>query len=306
MGYTRPDLVVTALSALVPGTVVRDQLERADGRHLRWVTAGAGQPSVVLVAGAGEMALDWAVILPALAQRYRVIAYDRAGLGASDRVRRLTLRSQVQDLLALLETTGPAVLVGHSWGGLLIQLAALERPASVLGLVLVDPYQEGTSADIPLTVRVTSNLMLDGVVAVKMIGLFNRIAAKMGQTLAQRCTSDPRVQALLVDAYLASYATVGQVAMIRAENRLSGRCTPHVRAARAAAVVPDVPMRILTATHGKPPALQRRFRDLADATVAHYPRGEHVVVPDTGHYIHKEQPATVLNAIDAVVAQIGS
>jgi pimeloyl-ACP methyl ester carboxylesterase len=292
------------MSGLVPGGVVRGSLTREQGRQLRWIQAGTAWPPVVLVAGAGEVGLDWAVILPELAEHYRVIAYDRAGLGASDRPARVTLDSQVHDLVALLDAVGPAVLVGHSWGGLLAQLAMLARPDRVLGLVLVDPFHEAMVAEVPLFLRVASRLMLNGVVLVKAVGLFPRIAARMGGELAERCTDDLSVRALLTKAYVASYATIGQVAMIPAENRLGAACIREVRAARTRSAVPDVPMRILTATRGKPPALQQRARQLADGIVAEFPRGEHVVVPDSGHYIHKDQPAAVISAIGSVAGAI--
>lgn len=109
---------------------------------------GGEGPTVVLVAGAGEVGLDWAPILPGLAGEFRVIAYDRAGLGASDRVRPLTLGSQLDDLAALLGVTGPAILVGHSWGGLLSELTAMARPESVRGLVLVHAYRDESTESV--------------------------------------------------------------------------------------------------------------------------------------------------------------
>ena len=62
-------------------------------------------------------------------------------------------------------------------------------------------------------------------------------------------------------------------------------------------------MRILTATRGKPATLRQRSGDLADQTAAVFPRGVHVVVPDSGHYIHKDQPAAVVDAVRAVLSQ---
>ncbi|MET7375710.1 alpha/beta hydrolase [Micromonospora arida] len=298
------DPVVAALSSLVPNGVDRGQLTRESGRHLRWVAAGTATPPVVLVSGAGEVGLDWAVVLPSLAETARVIAYDRAGLGASDPTSRLTLDSQVRDLVALLDNVGPAVLVGHSWGGLLAQLAAFARPDHTLGLVLLDPFHEDTTAEVPLAVRVSSNLLFNAIPVLKVIGLFDRIAANMGRTLAERCTNDPEIQALVTEAYRASYRTSAQVATIRAENRLANACTREVRAARARSTAPDVPMRILTATRGKPPALRQRSGDLADETAAVFARGVHEVVPDSGHYIHKDQPAAVVEAVRAVLAQV--
>jgi pimeloyl-ACP methyl ester carboxylesterase len=58
-------------------------------------------------------------------------------------------------------------------------------------------------------------------------------------------------------------------------------------------------MTILTATRGKPPALQFRAAELADETAAAYAQGQHVVVDDAGHYIHHDQPAAAAAAIKA-------
>ncbi|SNT32007.1 Pimeloyl-ACP methyl ester carboxylesterase [Asanoa hainanensis] len=209
----------------------------------------------------------------------------------------------MRDLAALLEVVGPAVLVGHSWGGLLAELTTLARPDRVVGLVLVDPYHEEMAAAVPRALRAASSAMLAGMVLSKVVGLFPRIAAGMGRSLAERCTPDPGVQTLLVDAYLASYATLAQVAAIGAENRLGDSSVREVRAARVAGTAPDIPMRILTASTGKPPKLQELARELAERSAATFPRGKHVVVSESGHYIHKDQPAAVLAAIEAVIEQ---
>jgi pimeloyl-ACP methyl ester carboxylesterase len=304
MTESRPDPAVMALSRLVPGGVVRHRLTREQGRQLSWIEAGPAAPVVVLVAGAGEVGLDWAVILPALAEHFRVITYDRAGLGASDRNPRLTCDSQVHDLAALLDAVGPTVLVGHSWGGLIAELTTLARPELVLGLVLVDPFHEEMPAAVPLPLRAASNIVLTGIVLLKAVGLFPRIATAMGRQLAERCTDDPAVQTLLIDAYLASYATITQVATIRAENRLANTSRRAIRAARALSTVSDVPMRILTATRGKPQALQQQAHHIGERTATTFRRGQYTAVADSGHYIHKDQPSAVLAAIHAVAADV--
>src|SRR6266849_69066 len=59
-GQTMDDLVVQALSELMPGGVRRGELLR-DNRTLRWVEAGSGSPAVVFDAALGEPgALAWA------------------------------------------------------------------------------------------------------------------------------------------------------------------------------------------------------------------------------------------------------
>ncbi|MET9608016.1 alpha/beta hydrolase [Streptomyces sp. NPDC006512] len=73
-----------------------------------------------------------------------MIAQDRPGLGTRPPGPVPTLASSVADLAALLDAAGPGpyVLVGHSWGGLLVQVLAWQRPERVAGLVLLDPAHE--------------------------------------------------------------------------------------------------------------------------------------------------------------------
>jgi pimeloyl-ACP methyl ester carboxylesterase len=125
--------------------VFRGELIDIGGRRLRVVTAGppSARPLVVLEHGAFGCATDWAVVQERLAARgLRSLAYDRAGLGHSDPgpVPR-DGRAIVADLAALLRALDegePAVLVGHSMGGLMVRLFALTYPERVLGVVLVD------------------------------------------------------------------------------------------------------------------------------------------------------------------------
>ncbi|HTF09129.1 MAG TPA: alpha/beta hydrolase [Asanoa sp.] len=300
------DPVITALQALAPGAgLVRREMVRANGRRLRWVetTKDTGGLTILLTTGAGDTVLDWAAVLPALTDEFRVVAYDRAGLGASDPLRRLTIANQVDDLVALLDAHGPALLVGHSWGGLLAQFAAAARPDAVRALVLIDPTHEEVMAAVPVNLRIASDLMLSWIIVLKSLGQFEKKLTRHGRALAAHCTDDTEVQGLITDAYLASYASRGQVATIRAENRLASRVA-EARRARAAMTPPDLPVTILTATRGKPPALQTRAADLADQTAAGYRRGAHVVVPDAGHYIHQDQPAATVAAIKAAAGQM--
>jgi pimeloyl-ACP methyl ester carboxylesterase len=113
------------------------------GRALFIACAGTGAPTVVLEAGGGNSADTWAGVQPEVARVTRVCSYDRAGLGQSDPaptgVR--TVQDSVDDLHALLaaaDISGPTVLAGHSFGGLIVRLYASQYPDEVAGLVLVD------------------------------------------------------------------------------------------------------------------------------------------------------------------------
>ncbi len=102
----------------------------------------------MLEAGLGGDHRSWTEVAPELARTTRTCSYDRAGLGLSRRDgARRTGRDQVDDLRKLLRqarVAPPYVLVGHSYGGILVHEYASEHPGEVVGVVLVDsshPFQ---------------------------------------------------------------------------------------------------------------------------------------------------------------------
>jgi pimeloyl-ACP methyl ester carboxylesterase len=100
---------------------------------------------VVLEAGRNDVAASWCQVMRLLAPHVHVVAYDRAGLGASAPLADpVILGRQLRDLEAVITgmAAGPCVLAGHSWGGIVVQLLAWRRPDLVAGLVLVDPPHE--------------------------------------------------------------------------------------------------------------------------------------------------------------------
>ena len=109
---------------------------------------GSGGPTVVLEGG---ITSDWAAVQPAVAGFTRVCSYDRPDSpgSRSDPTPSRTAQEVVADLRAMLTAAGepgPFVLVGHSLGGLYVQLYAYQHPDEVAGLVLVDPTHEEFSA----------------------------------------------------------------------------------------------------------------------------------------------------------------
>ena len=293
------DLVVDALSRLTERPVERHELLREPDRRLRWIELGAG-PTVMLVAGSGEMCLDWATVLPRLAESYRVVAYDRAGAGASDPMPKLSIDAEIDDLAALLDTVGPAVVVGHSWGGLLVQLTALRHPKPFSGIVLVDSSYEAVLSSVPWHLRLAERGMGVAVVTFNRVGLFRRLAEPQGRNLAEASTDDAAVQQLIVDAYLESYSRAHQVAMIRDEVRLTSRGVASTQRMRAEGSLPDIPLVALSATE-KPEQIRRSSLTAAAKLCASQPRGRHVVVEGSGHYIHHDHQEAVSTAIAEVV-----
>ena len=117
----------------------------------------SARPVVVLEAGMGSVAERWAVVRGLLDPEIRVCAYDRAGLGRSTPVpARTSPTGTVSDLRVLLDRLSPglpAILVGHSYGGLVARIFAAERPDRVAGLVMVDSAHEDMTRSLPEPAR---------------------------------------------------------------------------------------------------------------------------------------------------------
>ncbi len=113
------------------------------GYRLAFHCVGEGSPTVVLETGLGAPSEYWAPVQLKLAGLTRVCRFDRAGRGSSDPAPPTprTCADMVADLRALLRNAGipaPYVLVGNSLGGMNARLYAYQHPEEVAGLVLVD------------------------------------------------------------------------------------------------------------------------------------------------------------------------
>ncbi|MGD0345103.1 MAG: alpha/beta hydrolase [Terracidiphilus sp.] len=115
------------------------------GCSLYFFEQGQGEPTILFEAGIGATHLNWRGIQDPIAAIAHTIAYDRAGLGWSSPSRTPRTPGNVAaELHQMLETAGfqpPYVLVGHSFGGLVMRRFALLYPEEVEGVVLVDPMR---------------------------------------------------------------------------------------------------------------------------------------------------------------------
>ncbi|HEY0686555.1 MAG TPA: alpha/beta hydrolase [Steroidobacter sp.] len=114
------------------------------GYKLHFRIYRGGQDTVLLESGFGYGAAEWDELAPRLRSTTgaTIISYDRAGLGMSELPERpYDVHEEVIGLhsgLLALGRTRDVVLVGHSYGGYLIQLYANFHPENVRGLVYVD------------------------------------------------------------------------------------------------------------------------------------------------------------------------
>lgn len=115
-----------------------------NGIRLHYVEAGSG-PLIVLCHGWPESWYSWRHQIPALAAAgYRSVAPDQRGYGQTDRPEAIgayNILDLVGDIVGLVNALGEkqAVIVGHDWGALVAQQAALLRPDlfRALGLLSV-------------------------------------------------------------------------------------------------------------------------------------------------------------------------
>jgi non-heme chloroperoxidase len=114
-----------------------------NGTELTYVEQGEG-PMVVLVHGALGDFRSWSAQMAVLSSKYRVVSYSRRyhePNSLPDGEIDYTHRRHVDDLIGLIEKlgSGPAHLVGHSYGAAVAALVAMKRPDLVSSLILEEP-----------------------------------------------------------------------------------------------------------------------------------------------------------------------
>ena len=120
-----------------------DELVDVDTHRLHIHCTGTGRPTILIDTGMGETTQSWESLIESLSRETRVCAYDRAGYGQSEPgpMPRDSRRAaeELQLLLTNSGEDGPFLLLGHSLGGLNMQVYAHNYPDEVSGLILLDP-----------------------------------------------------------------------------------------------------------------------------------------------------------------------
>jgi 2-hydroxy-6-oxo-octa-2,4-dienoate hydrolase len=125
----------------------------AGGIKTNYLEAGSGAP-VVLIHGSGPGVTayaNWRLVLPVLAERFRVLAPDMAGFGFSERPEKTDYGVDlwVEQLVGFLDALGidRASVVGNSFGGAIALRLAAHHPDRVGKLVLMGSM----GIDFPIT-----------------------------------------------------------------------------------------------------------------------------------------------------------
>jgi pimeloyl-ACP methyl ester carboxylesterase len=301
-------LLFAGVTMAASAVVVRLNTRRAERKHpppgnfitvegvrLHYIDTGGGDPAVVLFHGNGSMIQEMEVsgIVDKLAKRYRVVAFDRPGFGYSDRPRSVawTPAAQADLIHAALLRLGVkgAILVGHSWGTLVVLELALRHPGFVNGMLLVGGFYFPTPR---------SELLLLSIPAIPVIGsllrntLYPIVVRALLPRLLRRTFAPRPVSAGFRKGFPAGLA-------VRPE---------HIRASAE-----DLTM-VLPATA----ALQTHYEDIRQPTIIVAGSGDRIVevtrhslrlydaipgselyvLPNDGHMVHHHAPLTILQAVD--------
>jgi pimeloyl-ACP methyl ester carboxylesterase len=129
---------------------IQDATVRAGGAEVATHCAGTrapGSPLVVLESGGGNGFDVWRRVQPAIAAFARVCGYDRPtlirdGIGPRASIVPVDVVKTLHEVLTGLGEPPPYVMVGHSYGGMIVRLYATTYPRDVVGMVLVESSHE--------------------------------------------------------------------------------------------------------------------------------------------------------------------
>lgn len=268
-----------------------------DGVRLHLCEAGPEDaPRVLLIHGASANLRElWQPLAPTLAQDFRVIAYDRPGMGYSTRARRnghaLSAHAQLARHVLEASGEGPAIVVGHSLGAAVALRLALDHPSFVAGLVLIAPASHPFPGNPAWWARLAATPLLGDIFCGLIVPWLGPVMGQAGVANNFAPAHPP-----------ADYFEDGGVGLIFRPRAFRASALDVVAAnAEFAAQAPRYPELyahavVITAEKDRVVSPKRHARTLA----ADLPAGELVIAPDTGHMPHRLRPDLVFAAIRRV------
>jgi pimeloyl-ACP methyl ester carboxylesterase len=297
----------------------RGRIVQAGSLRLHINEEGSGAPAVILESGIAASSLSWTLAQPEIAKFTRVVSYDRAGLGWSAACAApRTLDAMLDEFDAMLEAAAvppPYILVGHSFGGLLIRAWAFRHPDRTAGLILVDPvsleYWGSCSQREQRRLATGVSLARRG----KLLARFGIVRAAL-TALAAGGKRFPKLigRATARRAMSTMETLVGEIRKLPPEtwpiirshwsrskclNALAAylACLPQAAAQAKAMPIPcGVPFIVLSAASATGAELAER-----NSWVNASGCGRHEVIPNTGHWIPLERPDAIVSAVEDLI-----
>jgi pimeloyl-ACP methyl ester carboxylesterase len=287
--------------------------------------SGSGSPSVVLDAALGGSSVSWSWIQPEIAKRTRVCSYDRAGYGWSEPgpLPRTAagMAAELRTLLRRGDVPPPFVLVGHSFGGLIMRIFATRYREEVAGMVLVDPaHPEDWAAPAPKEqIKIDRGVRLCryGARAARfgVAGLVARLgsagvfgAARAIVTIVSRGQLTREDEGILAPVWKLPAEAREPLREFWTQQKFFASLGSHIESIRvsaretldAAAVgYGDLPLVTISSTDPGDYRLRQQ-----DTLASLSTRGRHIVASKSGHWIPLDQPQVVTDAIRDVLDMV--
>ena len=320
-----PLVILLASTTLAPHAAVEvptppGRLVDIGGQRLHVNCAGSGSPTVILESGTGDFSLIWALVQPEIAEFTRVCSYDRGGYAWSEPGRRprtfAQLALELHTALKVLHVAPPYLLVGQSYGGLVVRGFAREYRSEVTGMVLVDAVHEDQQVVYggqPHRIRESAT---GRPFPAPRIELDTTLIAQAGERASGPSDQplDPPLDRLPAAAqHIWQWAQAQPLAAMsqQAETDWSPEELARMHDERVGhrATLGDLPLRVLGRTTGGYPNgmqvsaddLERERRDLQLDLSRLSTRAQLIYAPHSGHNIHLEDPDLVVHSIRDVI-----
>jgi pimeloyl-ACP methyl ester carboxylesterase len=286
--------------------------------HLHLHCAGDGSPAVVFDAALGGSSLSWSLVHPHVARITRACVYDRAGFGWSDAGPIPRTAGRIADELHRLLHEGgvppPYVLVGHSFGGMVMRIFAARHPAEIAGIILIEPAvaedwvrpaedkrllmqrgarlcKIGAAAARLGVASIVASLVRGGVLSLARLIVTiitrGRLRREDENILAPIWKLPPEARPLLGAMWTQPkfFGALG--------SQIGGICDSAAEVlAEADSAYGDLPLAVITAAE----AGDTRLRSDA-ALAARSSRGRHVLAPGSGHWVPLDAPRVVIDTV---------
>lgn len=285
------------------------------GRKIHIQKQGDSGPPVILEAGIAASILSWRLVDHEISKFATVYSYDRAGLGwspANDHPK--VARELVEEMRLAMQAAGvptPRIVVGHSFGGMMMRMYAAMYPEEVSGVVLVDalpaeewfPLDERRTMILRRAVRLTRRgiwLARHGVVRFSLRALergnqalpkflsFLSGGSRVG--LTQRVTTQIQKFPAAIRGQIRAHWSRPSSFLTMTEYLadLPASCAQ----AMICPDLGDMPLIVLSAEHGQP-GHQGRQAKLAKLSS----RGDFRVIAGSTHWLMLDAPQAIIEAV---------
>ena len=270
-----------------------------DGVHLHYLDRGDG-PVLVLLHGNGAMAQDFAIsgVFDRLAERYRVIAFDRPGFGHTDRPqsRAWTPFAQAALIRQALGRLGieQAIIVGHSWGTLVALALALDHPSVARALVLLSGYYFPTLRADVLLLSPTATPILGDLLSHTLSPLLGRA---LWRSMVRKIFAPAPVSPRFAAAFPRELSL--RPSQLKAVASDTAFMIPSAAALATRYSELEIPVVLIAGRDDQIVDFGRH----SDRLHASLPRSELIAVAVAGHMIHYTAPDQVIAGVDLATAR---